>query len=515
MFSKVKDQFKGREIITTNRRLTGEMSEDANIVIEILKESLDKHKANADVEDNLFDIFFNSDKYWDKEKTQRGDINNKVTVGSAWSATRTINSYCFGEPIKIVCRNTNEAEGKQAQVEILSEYLDVQHNHDATIMATLCSSVCGLGYKLALPATKAEYDFSGVPFVINNKVIRPQDAFCVYSNSVIGEKVLGVIIGKNYDKDGNEDGSKYTVWTSTHQYVIVDGDKDDKMRIVPFVYEGKEHLGAPTFINRIPLIEVERNAFRKGDWEIAVDLFELKNRLASNRIDDIEQIVDYILVLINCDFETKDEKDSALKDRLISLEQKDPQNKPSVEILKNAIDQGGVQVFADYIDALIDTTIGIPSRQERSGGGHDTGKAVVYRNGFRDLENNAGIIIPKMDKAELEFLGVCIAYSHNRSDDKLNKLKTFDVRNKFTRSLSDDPISASSAYATFRAAGMNDLDALIASQAVTDPSEVHKNNVIADEEREKKEEAKAEREAQRKAKEVGEGIVNEKTKTNT
>jgi hypothetical protein len=244
-------------------------------------------------------------------------------------------------------------------------------------------------------------------------------------------------------------------------------------------------------------------------------LFELKNRLASNRIDDIEQIVDYVLVLINCDFENEEERQAALKDRLLVLKQKDPQNKPSIDILKNALDQNGIQVFADYIDSLIDTTIGIPSRQERSGGGHDTGKAVVYRNGFRDLENNAGIIIPKMDKAEMEFLGVCIAYSHASVEDKLDKLKTFDVRNKFTRSLSDDPISASTAYSTFKAAGMNDLDALIASMAVTDPSEVHKNNVAADEEREKKEEAKAEREAKQKAQQVAEGIASEKTKTNT
>lgn len=513
MFSEVKDQFKGRELITTNRRLTGKLDDDARLVIKILEEALPKHRENARVEDELFKIFFNSGEYWTKEKTQRDDINNKITVGSAWSATRTINSYCFGEPIKIVSRSTNEEEGKQAQVEILSEFLDIQHNHDSTIMATLCSSVCGLGYKLALPATEDEYNFSGVPFVINNNIIRPQDAFCVYSNSVIGEKVMGVIIGKHYDAEGNAKGDKYTVWTKTHCFTIVNGDKG--FEIIPFIYKDKQYEAAPTFINRVPLIEVERNAFRKGDWEIAVDLFELKNRLASNRIDDIEQIVDYILVLINCDFEKEEDKNSALKDRLISLEQKDPQNKPSVEILKNALDQGGIQVFADYIDALIDTTIGIPSRQERSGGGHDTGKAVVYRNGFRDLENNAGIIIPKMDKAELEFLGVCIAYSHGRADDKLDKLKAFDVRNKFTRSLSDDPISASTAYATFRAAGMNDLDALVASQAVTDPSEVHKNNVAADEEREKKEEEKAEREANQKAQQVGEGIKTEKTKSNT
>ena len=490
MFEQIKKQYKGRELIQTSRKLTGDVEKDAAVIAKILEEVLPLHRKNAEVEDKLFDVFFNSSDSWTKEKAQREDINNKVTIGSAWAATRTINSYCFGEPIKIVSRNTNEKEDKQSQVEILSEYLDIQHNHDATIMATLCSSVCGLGYKLALPSSAEEYDFTGVPFVINNKFIRPQDAFCVYSTSIIGEKVLGVIIGKNIDEDGNDKGEKYTVWTTTHQYVFVEDGA--KLKLKPFTIKGTTIPAYPTMIKRIPLIEVERNAFRKGDWEMCVDLFELKNRLTSNRIDDIEQIVDYVLVLINCGFEEEADKNNALKDRLIQLKQEDPQNKPSIEILKNALDQSGIQVFADYIDSLIDTTIGIPSRQERSGGGHDTGKAVVYRNGFRDLENNAGIIIPKMDKAEMEFLGVCIAYSHASVEDRLDKLKTFDVRNKFTRSLSDDPISASTAYSTFRSAGMNDLDALIASMAVTDPSEVHKNNVAADEEREAKEAKKLE-----------------------
>ena len=188
-----------------------------------------------------------------------------------------------------------------------------------------------------------------------------------------------------------------------------------------------------------------------------------------------------MLLLINCDFENEEDKKTAISDRIFALTQKNPQNPPKVDILKNPLDQTGVQVLCDYIDQLIETTAGIPSRSERSGGGHDTGKAVVYRNGFRDLENNAGMIIPKMDKAETEFVGICISYSHNLTagKDRLSNLEPFDIRNKFVLSLSDDPTTASTAYATFKNAGMNDLDALINSRAATDPAEVHQNNVNA------------------------------------
>lgn len=56
--------------------------------------------------------------------------------------------------------------------------------------------------------------------------------------------------------------------------------------------------------------------------------------MLSNRIDDIQQVVDYVLVLINCQFENDADKKNILRDRLLELTVKDPQNKPKVEILK-------------------------------------------------------------------------------------------------------------------------------------------------------------------------------------
>lgn len=472
----INKDFSGRKLITTSLKLVGDSTLDAVTIAKILEYSLPIHRQNVEAEDRLFNVFFNTTDYWQKEKKQRSDINNKVTVDDAWAISRTINFYCFGEPIKYVSRRTSADDDLQSKVELLSEYLDYQHNHDATTMATLSSSICGLGYKLSLPADREELNFSGVPFVINSNFIYPQKAFCVYSTSLSGERVLGVIIGNKYDKDGNVSGNQYNVWTKYHQFIFEENENGE-LSPVPVVIEGVKYSARPTLIGRVPLIEVERNAFRKGDWEICLDLLALKNKLLSNRADDIQQVVDYVLVLINCKFDNEDDRARAIKDRLFELEQKDPKNKPEIEILKNALDQTGVQIFADYIDSLIETTAGIPSRAERGGGGHDTGAAVIYRNGFRDLENNAGMIIPKMDKAETEFIGVCIAYSHTLVKDTLSGLMPYDVRNKFVRSMSDDPLTASNAYSTFRSAGMNDVDALIASRAVTDPAEVHKNNL--------------------------------------
>ena len=474
------NQIYGRRKLVTNRVITGDLNEDLKTVQLILADVMQVHEANQTEELRLFNIFMNDSSWWSKDKTTRQDINNKVSVPNAWALSRTINSYCFGEPVKFIARGSDETETadlqstKQAQVEVLSEMLDRMGNHDSDIMATMCASICGLGYKLALPANQEELDVNGIPFVINTDVIMPMLAGVVRSNESISRPVMGFIIGTYYDEDGQADGNLYTCWTKYGQYMLKDSESGDGYDVVKQVVDGTEYDVYPLNNMRIPLIEIERNPFRKGDWEVVTSLLELKNNLISNRMDDIQQMVDYILVLTNCAFESEEDKNNALSSRLLELKIANPNNPSKAEILKNALDQTSIQQLADYIDLLIQECVGIPNRQERGGGGGDTGQAVKYRNGFRDLENNAGLIIPKMDRAELQFIDLCLSYCENVKVEGITDLKARDVRCKFLRSFNDDVVSASQAFINFVNGGMDYVDACICAGVGTDPSEISK-----------------------------------------
>lgn len=478
-------EYYGRKMLKTNLSITGDINADLDTVKLILEAVLPTHKKNAEEETALFDIYLNNPDWWEKNKTQRSEINNKITVPTGWSISRTINGFCFGEPIKYLLKDVDENDEesvlteeqitKQKQIEILSAFLDTQHNHDSTVMATLCASVCGLGYKLALPATDEEIEETGVPFVINSTLIYPQLAGVVYSDSPIPRPVMGFLIGDYYNEQGEKDGNQYTCWTKYAQYVLKQGDNGYEI-IKQKV--GETEVDFYELANkRIPLIEVERNAFRKGDWEVAKDLIKLRNQLISVRQDDVDQIIDYVLVLINCEFEGEEDKKNALNSRLFSLKVSDPNNKPSVDILKNALEQSGLQQYADYLDLLIQESVGVPNRQERGGGGGDTGQAVKYRNGFRDLENNAGLIISKMDKAEIQFVALCISYCQLSSIRSLDNLKPYEVRCKFMRTLNDDIVSSATAFSTYFSHGMDMVDALLLSNSGTDPTEIKRRAI--------------------------------------
>ena len=474
------NQIYGRRKLVTNRQITGDINGDLETVKLILSDVMPVHETNQTQEMTLFNIFVNKADWWSKDKVTREDINNKVSIPNAWALSRTINGYCFGEPVKFIARGSDETESgeaqttKQAQVEVLSEMLDRMGNHDSDIMATMCASICGVGYKLALPANNEELELNGIPFVINTDIIMPMLAGVVYSNESISRPVMGFIIGTYYNEEGKADGNLYTCWTKYAQYMLKDSESGDGYDTVKQIMDGKEVDVYQLSNNRIPLIEVERNPFRKGDWEVATELLELKNNLISNRMDDIQQMVDYILVLTNCAFENNDDKKQALQARLLELKVDNPNNPSKAEILKNALDQTSIQQLADYIDLLIQECVGIPNRQERGGGGGDTGQAVKYRNGFRDLENNAGLIIPKMDKAELQFIDLCLSYCENVKVDGITDLKARDVRCKFLRSFNDDALSASQAFINLVNGGMDYVNACICSGVGTDPSEINK-----------------------------------------
>lgn len=474
------NQIYGRRKLVTNRQITGDINGDLETVKLILRDVMSVHKTNHTQEMTLFNIFVNKTDWWSKDKVTREDINNKVSIPNAWALSRTINGYCFGEPVKFIARGSDETENgeaqttKQAQVEVLSEMLDRMGNHDSDIMATMCASICGVGYKLALPANNEELELNGIPFVINTDIIMPMLAGVVYSNESISRPVMGFIIGTYYNEEGKADGNLYTCWTKYAQYMLKDSESGDGYDTVKQKIGEKEVDVYQLSNKRIPLIEVERNPFRKGDWEVATELLELKNNLISNRMDDIQQMVDYILVLTNCAFENEDDKKQALQARLLELKVANPNNPSKAEILKNALDQTSIQQLADYIDLLIQECVGIPNRQERGGGGGDTGQAVKYRNGFRDLENNAGLIIPKMDKAELQFIDLCLSYCENVKVEGITDLKARDVRCKFLRSFNDDALSASQAFINLVNGGMDYVNACICSGVGTDPSEINK-----------------------------------------
>ena len=212
----------------------------------------------------------------------------------------------------------------------------------------------------------------------------------------------------------------------------------------------------------------------------------------SSRSDDVQQVVDYVYLLINLNLksqtseEKKQEFDEILKSRVIELECNNPQVNSDVRLLENKLDQTAIQQLADYIDRLINSIVSLPDRNSTSTGTSDTGVANDYKLGFRSLSSYSDIVTKFMIESLRDILRIALTITKYKSKEyskAIGKLttKAIDVKPQCNKIFS--VTDAANAYSSLRSAGMNDTDSVKATGISQDIAETVKRNKIELEEK--------------------------------
>lgn len=457
----------GRLRITSNYEFTGNLDEDIETAKKIIKETISLHQTNIPYMQRLINYYYNNTNIQNKTKTLQPDINNKVTIGYPSIASITKNSYTLSNPPKFVSRNTD----KQEMVKSLNDCFDDDNYHSKTMKMAFYSSMTGLGYKYIRPANEEEH--SNGKFFVTKGDISPLNTYCVYTNDINQEKICAIqfydksILNKNYNKTKKF----YYVWTKYHYFEFVADYKDKS---------GYSLASEPYALlyNRIPIVENERTQDRLGDYELALDLIDGINALASSRIDNVEQNTDNIILLRDIDVES----DGAIEKILLYVRQgliafksipttdlNVPQ--PDIDVLNTPLNQAEVQTLQDFLSNKLEEVLHIPNRDTRGGGGGDTGSAVESRNGFRSLENIAGLITTSLLESENETLDVILAISKNYTDCPFKDLKPKDIEIKPMRNKVENLSTATTAFATMINAGVNRVTAYVVSGLVADAND--------------------------------------------
>jgi SPP1 family phage portal protein len=480
---------KGRRQIFTDLIPTGDIEADKKIIPIILEKALTVHQENVDEIKTLFEYYYNETKIEEKTKTQQKDINNKVAIPYANIAVNTINSYCFSSPFTRSSRNSDEKITEL--VKLFNDALDDDDYDSKTAEAEMNSGICGYGYKFVRPATLEE-KAEGLWFKTSGD-LDPTTTFIVKSNTMDKEDVLACTYYERtkYDGDFKENGkqSVYNVYTKYHYWVFVKDDSSTEYAVELQDLGNVKSLAYPLVYERIPIIQYVRKQDRTCDFEIAKSLIDSINNLASSRVDDVQQAVDYILLLrdIACD---TDEEINAITKAVAKgiLAFRSIQNasvQPSVEVLNTRINQSEVQTLQDFLCKKVEEALHIPNRETRGSSG-DTGTAVENRAGYRSLENIAGLITLQARRAETKALDTILQICKAQSNCPFASLTVNDIEIKANRNKVENLTTASNAYNTLRSAGMNDIDALNACELVPDSIGTASRNKSEAEENQKK-----------------------------
>ena len=401
---------------------------DFKTVVKVLNASRITHLTNKDEIDYLINYRNGLQPILTKVKPVRPEINNQIVINHAQMVTRAVIGYFLGTPIQYI---QSGASANKEEIDTLNRYVAYEDKSSVDKEIGEYQSICGTAYRVIY--TDGVYK-DEIPF--EDRALNPSTTYVVYENTIAEKPLMGVTYHNLFNDEGLVVGVKIYAYTDGGLYTIR-GDASGGVSIE------SEYKFEAYNVGGVPIIEYPNNMWRIGDWELCIGLMDAIADLQSGRLDDIDQIVQSLLVFINADID--DTRYKEMREGGVVLLKSTSQNQSDVKEISTPLDQAGMNTFSSELEEMLYALIGIPSRNNRSGGGGDTGQAVELRDGWADLEivaRNKELVYKKSEKQTLR-----IILNILRNTDGMS-LSLIDVDIKFSRNKNNNLLVKTQSYQT-------------------------------------------------------------------
>lgn len=400
---------------------------DVNNLAKLLSHSFRIHERNKADIDYLINYSHGKQEILNKTKSVREEINNTLVINHAQMITRNVVGYFLGTPIQYI---QSGAESKN-EIDYLNKVVSYEDKSSVDKEIGDYQSICGTAYRIIY--TDGQFG-DEVPF--EDKALNPSTTFVVYENTIAEKPLVGITYHTMLDEKGNPKGTKIFCYTDFGVYDITAS--------LSYTINNRTDIKFSEYnIGGVPIVEYPNNIWRIGDWELCIGLMEAINNVHSGRLDDIDQIVQSLLVFINADIDPTVYEE--MREMGVVMLKNMSGNQTAVQSINNPLDQNGIKMFSDELESILYALIGIPDRNNRSGGGGDTGQAVELRDGWADLEilaRNKELVFKKSEKQALRIM---LNILNNKKGFKLSML---DVDIKFSRNKNNNLLVKTQSYQT-------------------------------------------------------------------
>lgn len=362
-FSELVNGHYGRKTVYANVETVTEEN-----IVSIIGKAIGIHYFNRAAIEYLWNYYCGDQPILYREKMVRDDICNRICENHAFEIVQFKTGQTFGEPVQCISRSDDEEINKS--VDRFNDYLKDAFKPVRDISMGEWQSAVGVGYKAV------QFANGEIPFRII--VLDPRNTFVVYSE-ITHEPILAVQILKDINNK-----IYYMCYTDTHECKV------QNSKVVP----GSWKLHA---FGGIPIVEYANNSQKISDIELVIGLLDAINNLQSNRVDSVEQFVQFCMVFTNCDVDEEGIKNIS-KTGAISLKTNNKDNKASFDIIDKELDQTQTQTAKDDMWNNALTISAIPNKQGGTGG--DTQGAVELRNGWDFSKTRAKMKDPIVIEAE-------------------------------------------------------------------------------------------------------------------
>ena len=407
-----------------------------NTLLDILSEAMSIHQANVADFKYLIKYYKGKQDILNRSSESAGynsKINNKAVINYAYSSSRDIVGYLFSKSTQYICRDTN----RRKEVEEIANLFNYENGALVDHEAATFASITGLSYLFTLPSKELLSDYMpDIPVI--NYAPDIMTTFVIHSARVGNPAVMAVM----YYTD--KENTYYTCYTDTTIYKFT-CKGNYSFNINPNM--AIDIIEEPNPVGMIPVVMVKNNQFMLGDFEVAISVLNAINQLASDTLNDIENVIKSLLVVIGAEITGK-VVDKVKQNRILNLLAGTEKEQLDAKFIYQQLDAQGMQNIREYLEEAYKQIIGIPDRKTRGGGGGDTGDAVKLRDGWADIEIVARVKEQYFISAKLKQVAVAVEIMK-----QLNMLKadfsTKYVDIKLPRNTLDNLQTKAQAFSTF------------------------------------------------------------------
>ena len=392
----------------------------ANNVVKVIGDTIGVFYWNKPVIKYLWHYYKGDQPVLYRTKLSNEDIINKIVENHAYEWVQFKVGQSYGEPIQFISRKDDETINKA--VDTLNDFMTDANKQEKDIKAGEWQSATGTSFKAVQPKK------GDVPFRIVAPT--PMNTYVVYNEST--EEPMLVV-----QELKDEDGNWYKMaFSDTMSFRIVDSK----------VVEAKLHT-----YGEIPIVEFPNNHERISDIELVIGMLDAINNMQSNRMDSIQQFVEYWVKFVNCEVDTETFEKMKMNHAL-TVKSINKDNKSDVEIMTQELNQTQCQVAKDDLLDNLQAILAIPNRESQNSGG-DTQGAVSLRAGWDFSKTRAKQKDPIVKSAEKRLAIVTLNVLRLARNDLKLSPRDFDVQ--INHSPLDNLYTKTQALAQMLQAGIN------------------------------------------------------------
>ena len=290
---------KGRKRIIDDREI------NEKTILQILSDAFVIHKKNISDMKYLINYYKGKQDILKRVAPSTSGINNKTVLNYAYSSERDIIGYTFGKPIQIIPR-----KGKsRTDIKKLNDLMEYENSSTVDNEVALLAGITGIGYFYTLPSEEISSDYMPeIPISINHAD--------VFNTFVIQSAKVGnpVRLSCNYWTDKHAQKTYFTCYTEKEIYKI----ESDGINTINGILDRNIVTKEKNPLGLNPIQMVQNNLFLMGDFEVAISVLNAINQLASDSLNDVENVIKSLLVIINSELED-DTIENVKKNRILEL----------------------------------------------------------------------------------------------------------------------------------------------------------------------------------------------------